>query len=246
MNGVPLTVPLLLELTETTSSLRETSYGETTRQLLLRLEKTLSRNLKWILKNYSSGLTSFSEALEASKKAVAKTDRQIIAVAANKLHIPVSSGSQMNAYVQSYLGSQRSKRQGDFTQILTDTGTHSEPVTDGYWSSDPALDRRVDMLAHQNVWQDNNDILVYMTMLYYQQERGVDIGVSTAAKPTTQPKEITFVWQTHPEESRAGPCEICDSLDDQEFSFDQINSLPFSAGDVHPSCYCTLEIRGMG
>src|SRR5271157_2075155 len=100
MNGVPLTVPLLLELTETTSSLREASYGETTRQLLLRLEQTLSRSLKAILRNYSSGLTSFSEALEASKKAVAKTDRQIIAVAANKLHIPVSSGSPMNAYVQ--------------------------------------------------------------------------------------------------------------------------------------------------
>jgi hypothetical protein len=99
-----------------------------------------------------------------------------------------------------------------------------------YWRTLKGLLARLGMLAHNYTWTLMNTGTQNALAILEEPER------AAAAE------KLKYVWTTHPELSKTGPCPICDDLDGEEFSADEVQTLGYVPGDVHPNCYCTLEL----
>jgi hypothetical protein len=98
-----------------------------------------------------------------------------------------------------------------------------------FWQTLKGLLSRLKMLAHNYTW----------TLL----NAGIE-GITDRVE-ITDPEmidRVKYVWRTHPELSKEGPCEICDDMDGQEFSPTELKALQARPGEVHPLCYCDWDV----
>ena len=207
-------------------------------------QQVLTRQLQNIAHRYVNRQLTYTEATKQAQTVLHQTLNRVLGLAQQKINQKFQIIQTPPQQIPSHFITQTSQRLGDYQQILTDFATHNDPNTSGYWATDPGLQNRIDLLAHDAAWRDYNIAIVAMAELEFAAiatATGVTPGYPTdVSTGQTSSLDIIYIWRTHPEESKTGPCEFCESQEGIIYTAEDVAGADMPA---HPACCCDWDIE---